>query len=81
MAEAFSGLGLDARRVIDASRPTQLAEELLDYFAERSRALVDEVEPKLMDASQAKSLFETLRDELRPTCSYPDEQTKGEQES
>ena len=77
MAEAFSKLGLDARCVVDAGRSTRLAEELLDYFAERSRALVDEVEPKLMDAPQAKTLFETLRDAFRPTCPIPMNKQKG----
>ena len=78
MAEAFNKLGLDARRVIDAGGSTRLAEELLDYFAERSRALVDEVEPKLMDTPQAGTLFETFRDEFRPTCPIPMNKQKGD---
>ena len=78
MAEAFSRLGLDARHVTDAGRPTRLAEELLDYFAERSRVLVEEVKPKLMDATEARTLFEALRDEYRPTCPIPMNKQKGD---
>ena len=81
MAEAFSKLGLEERRVIDAGRPTRFTEELLDYFAERSRVLIDEVEPKLMDAPQARTLFETLRDEFRPTCPIPMNKQKGDKKA
>ena len=77
MTEAFSRLGLDSGRVVDAGGPTRLATELLAYFAERSRALIEEVEPKLMDAPRAKALFETLRDEFRPTCPIPMNKQKG----
>ena len=52
MSAAFDKLGLDPKRIIDNGKPTRLAKELLDYFTERSRVLVEEVEPKLMDAKQ-----------------------------
>lgn len=81
IAEAFSRLSLDARHIIDADRPTRFAEGLLDYFAERSRVLVDQVEPKLMDAQMARTLFETLRKEFRPTCPIPMNKQKGDKRS
>lgn len=52
MAAAFEKLGLDSQHLVQGGKPTRLATDLLDYFTERSRVLVNEVEPKLLNAEQ-----------------------------
>lgn len=78
MATAFFDLGLDPARIMVGGEPTLLAKELVDYFTERSRVLVNHVEPKLMDAAEAQVLFEQLREELNPTCPIPMNKQKGD---
>ena len=78
MATAFDDLGLDPSRIMVGDKPTPLANELVDYFTERSRVLVNHVEPRLMDVAEAKALFEQLRRELNPTCPIPMNKQKGD---
>lgn len=78
MAAAFKKLGLDSERLFKDGKPTQLATDLLDYFTERSRVLVNEVEPKLLSAEQAKDLFEKTRAEFDHKCPIPMNKQKGE---
>ena len=77
MATAFNDLGLDPSRIMVGGKPTQLAQELVDYFTERARVLVHHVEPRLMDAAEAQALFEQLREELNPTCPIPMTSRRG----
>lgn len=81
MAAAFDDLGLDPTRLIAEGKPTPLANELLDYFTERSRVLVNDVEPKLMNAEQAKALFEQAYGEYKHTCPIPMNKQKGEKKA
>jgi len=78
MAAAFEKLGLDSERIFKDGKPTQLATDLLDYFTERSRVLVNEVEPKLLSAEQAKDLFEKTHAEFDHKCPIPMNKQKGE---
>ena len=78
MASAFTDLALDPGHIIATGGPTRLAEELLDYFTERARVLVDEVKPKLMGGTEARTLFEALRDEFHPACPIPMNKQKGD---
>ena len=78
MAVAFTNLGLDPTRIFHNGAPTELANELHDYFKERARVLVDEVEPKLLSAEQAKALFEQTRSEFDHKCPIPMNKQKGE---
>lgn len=78
MAEAFTALGLDPTRIFHNGAPTDLANELHDYFKERARVLVKEVEPKLLNADQAKALFEQTRAEFDHKCPIPMNKQKGE---
>ena len=55
MATAFDDLGLDPARIMVGDEPTQLANELSDYFTERARVLVNHVEPRLMDVEEARA--------------------------
>lgn len=78
MASAFTKLGLDPTRIFYNGAPTDLANELHDYFKERARVLVNEVEPKLLNAEQAKALFEQTRAEFDHKCPIPMNKQKGE---
>ncbi|MDE0152643.1 MAG: hypothetical protein OXN23_02090 [Gammaproteobacteria bacterium] len=71
MLEAYAEMGLELSELQDQKGPTDLAISLSDYFTERARVLMCEVEPKLMDAEEAKVLFEEMREELKPTCPLP----------
>ena len=81
MAIAFDDLGLDPARVMVGGEPTLLAKELVDYFTERARVLVDRVEPRLMDVAEAQALFEQCREELNPTCPIPMNKQKGDKKA
>lgn len=78
MAAAFTKLGLDSTRIFHNGAPSNLANELHDYFKERARVLVNEVEPKLLNAEQAKALFEQTRAESDHNCPIPMNKQKGE---
>ncbi len=81
MADAFDKLGLDSSRIIENGEPTEFASELLDYFEERARVLVNEVEPKLLNAEEAKALFEQAQTEFDHTCPIPMNKQKGEKKA
>ena len=78
---AFDKLGLDSNRIKVDGNVSSLANDLLDYFEERSRILVQEVEPKLMDAEQAKEFFETHLQNLNPSCPIPMNKQKGDKKA
>jgi len=78
MVTAFEKLGLDSQSLLRDGKPTQLATDLLDYFTERSRVLMNEVEPRLLNADQAKALFEKTRAEFDHKCPIPMNKQKGE---
>jgi len=72
MREALRTLGLNTEHLVDKrQRPTRLGTTLRAYFKHRADALNGFVEPRLMDADQARALFEKLRGELSPTCPLP----------
>lgn len=78
MCTAFEKLDLDPSALRVDGQATPLAKELLDYFSERARILTDYVEPRLMNATQAKALFEKTRTRLCPTCPLPMNKQKKE---
>lgn len=61
MAVAFDELKLDRCRIICNSNPTELAIELHGYFADRAKVLENDVQANLMDAEQAKILYEEVK--------------------
>lgn len=77
MAEAFEELGLDGSKIFDGA-PTRLGSDLAEYFAYRAEVLVDHVQPRLMNAEQARALFEATRRRLNPRCPVPMNKQKGE---
>lgn len=82
MAKAYVSLGLDPVNIKDtAGNPTPLAQLLKEYFTFRAEALKKDVEPNLMDAAKAKSLFDSLYAKLQPTRPIPMNKQKGEKKS
>ena len=81
MVRTFTDLDLEISGLQVRGEPTELAVNLSDYFTERARALMCEVEPKLMDVAEAKGLFEEIRDEFSPTCPLPMNQQKGKKKA
>jgi hypothetical protein len=77
IARIFSNLGLNEAAIINQKGiPTPLAQELQEYFVYRSDALRTQIEPNLMDFSQAQDLFEKLRVTHR-NCPLPMNKQKG----
>lgn len=81
MVAAFEKLGLNPHSLVLDGHPTQLATDLLDYFTERSRVLMNEVEPRLLNAQQAKELFEKTRAEFDHKCPIPMNKQKGDKKA
>lgn len=79
MRRGFTDLGLDPDRIADAQgQATPLGAPLSAYFAYRADALDRHVRGKLMNAQQARTLFEATRKKLRPTCPLPMNKQKGD---
>ena len=81
MKAAFSAMNLDTSHLQVRGEPKELACDLLNYFEERARILVEEVEPNLMSAEEAKELFQQLRDEFKPNCPIPMNKQKGDKKA
>jgi hypothetical protein len=61
--------------------PTELGSLLAEYFRYRADTLNHFVEPRLMDVSRARSVFEKVKRELRPKCPIPMNKQKGEKKT
>lgn len=76
---AYSRLGLDSSHLFDRrGYPTEMGAHLLDYFAYRAEALGQVAEPNLMDADEAREVFEDLRRRLRPRRPFTMNKQKGD---
>lgn len=79
---ALEKLSLTAAHLLDKDgKPNQFGQALLDYFAHRAKVLESFVEPRLMDAEQAKHTFQQLKAELQPTCPMPMNKQKGDKKA
>jgi hypothetical protein len=79
ISEAFTSLGLNHKSLAsEIQRGSTLMELLYSYFRHRAEVLNDVVEPLLMNAEQAKNLYEQLYAELKPTCPLPLNKQKGD---
>jgi hypothetical protein len=58
-------------------RLTELGTNLFNYFRFRSDLLLNAVEPSLMNASEARRSFQSLRTKLKPRCHLPMNKQKG----
>src|SRR5947209_10836123 len=81
MADAFEALGLNPEAIMMRGRPTALARLLADYFAYRANVLMNFVEPRLMNAQQAKALFKQYRKQLCPNCPIPMNKQTGDKKA
>lgn len=81
MRASLEKLGLNPTIIIDVSgNLTELGETLVAYFNYRARILNTFVEPRLMDAKQARKVFAQLRRKLSPQCPIPMNKQKGEKQ-
>lgn len=80
--KAYRAIGLrwDSLFATDDS-PTPRGRLLLDYFAHRAELLNVVVRPNLMDAAEAKAMFEVLCAELGPKCPLPMNKQTGEKKA
>ncbi|HUS47320.1 MAG TPA: hypothetical protein VM098_04335 [Phycisphaerae bacterium] len=75
---ALSDLGLATGHVVwRRGRPRPFGNLLLSYFRHRADVLNRFVEPRLMNASQARRLFRETRAKLKPTCPLPMNKQSG----
>jgi hypothetical protein len=78
MAAALEAVGLRGDHILDRSgRPTPLGSLLHDYFRHRAERLNRFVEPRLMDANQARKEFRRLKARLWRSCPLPMNKQKG----
>ena len=79
MRAALQRIGLDASHLMDDhDTPTELGRGISEYFTHRADVLNEFVEPRLMDASRAKQVFDELNARLAPTCPIPLNKQKGD---
>ena len=82
MRDAFTHLGLNPLAVADKQgRTTELGYLLLSYFRYQADVLDNHVSKVLMNAEEAKALFELYRKEFQPTCPLPLNKQKGDKKS
>jgi len=78
----FNKLNLDTHKVVkNDGSPTAIAKELIEYFNYRALTLNDYVEPRLMDADDAKKCFDKLYKRLKPNCPIPMNKQKGDKKT
>lgn len=78
MAHAMAERGLDVAHLSGPGGPTAMGALLETYFAYRAKTLNEVVQPLLMDAPEARALFESQRTSLNPTCPLPSNKQTGE---
>lgn len=76
--KALRELGLNTDELFDGTQTTAFGDTLIEYFDHRANVLNKEVKDHLMDAPEARALFEKTRKELQPTCPLPLNKQKGE---
>jgi len=80
--EAYSKFSLRSDHLFDPKgRLTKSGRLLFGYFRYRSRVLQTHVKPLLMDAAQAKKLFDGLFKELKPQCPIPMNKQRGKKKA
>jgi hypothetical protein len=76
---ALESLQLTSRHLIGPDElPTQLGRQVLDYFAHRADVLNRVVEPLLLDAEQARELYEKLQRKLKSRAFVPMNKQSGD---
>lgn len=76
---AMESINLTSRHLIaENARPTSLGKQVVKYFDYRADLLNHVVEPLLMDAEQARTLYEDLQRTLKTTAAVPMNKQSGE---
>lgn len=78
MRQALGELSLNPDSLGTDVAPSRLGRQLHRYFDYRANVLNDFVQPRLMDAADARSLFDELFAKLKPTRAIPLNKQKGE---
>jgi hypothetical protein len=82
MAEALKKSGLNPAVVMRSEGLGASQGELLEkYFAYRAKILHELVQPSLMNVTDARREFETLKKTLRPKCPIPANKQRGEKKA
>ncbi len=77
-SSALGNIGLNAGHIADAAgQPTKFGQLLLLYFQSRADLLNSHVEPLLMNAKQAESLYRKIRRQVKPKCPLPMNKQSG----
>lgn len=78
IVECLGALDLVSETVmLPDGNPTELGGQLVRYFTQRAQVLNTNVEPALMDATEAAKLFKQLRQELNSTLRITMNKQKG----
>lgn len=76
---AMLKLGLSSQHIVDdADILTDFGRTLIEYFQYRANQLNLSVSVNLMNATEARKIFERLRKKLRPMCPLPMNKQSGE---
>ncbi|MFA6134930.1 MAG: hypothetical protein WC869_13020 [Phycisphaerae bacterium] len=79
---ALSGIGLRTGHIVTPKgAPTDFGQLLVAYFGYRAEVLNKFVEPRLMDAEDAKRLFKEVRGKTQWTCPLPMNKQKGKKKA
>jgi hypothetical protein len=82
MRVALNEIGLSSAHLITSrNRLTKLGKTLSDYFEHRADTLNNDVRPRLMNVSQARHLFESLKATYCPRCPLPLNKQKGDKKA
>lgn len=82
MKEALEALHLKTTHIItEQGQPTELGKALSAYFEYRAEILNGFVEPRLLNAKEAKALFAQQRKALKPQCNLPMNKQKGKKKA
>jgi len=81
MRTALADLNLNPNAVGTIQKPSELGKTLSDYFEFRADIIHKEVEPNLMEAAEAKKMFDGLKKKLKPKCPLPMNKQKGKKKA
>lgn len=74
----FESENLSTEKLISDGELTDFGKKIIDYMEYRGGVLTNQVEPNLMNKDQAKELFYSMLEELKPTCPLPMNKQKNE---
>ena len=78
---AYSGLKLSYDHIYSNNSVTELGSLMIDYFTDRANILNHSVKSNLMTLTEAKQLFEEIKDSFCPKIPFPLNKQKGEKKA